>query len=157
VERPYVCDVGEPKPLSLESFEQIFQVDGAVRATVARIGMPNYAELQKIDAPDPWVTYELRTYYLDYNKMIVFGRAMILGNPQISLLRHEGPIPADKLALLTVGPVTAQGSAADAARRAEDAANRAEHDANRAESYAASSEGAADGLDESFRHSLVKQ
>jgi hypothetical protein len=156
-ERPYICDVGDPKPLSLQSFRQIFEVDSAVRATVARIGMPNYAEIQKIDVNDPWVSYELRTYYVDYNKMMVFGRAMILGNPQVSLLRHEGPIPPDKLAMLTVGTVTAHGSAADAARRAEDAAALAENEAVRAEGYADSSEAAADGLDDSFRRSLVKQ
>jgi hypothetical protein len=155
-ERPYVCDVGDPKPLSLESFNQIFQVDGAVRAAVARIGMPNYAEIQKVDVNDPWVNYELRTYYVEYNKMMVFSRAFILGNPNVSLLRHEGTIPADKLAMLTVGTVTTNGSASDAARRAEDAAALAESEAERAEGYAANSESAADGLDRSFRASLVK-
>jgi len=100
VERPYVCDVGEPKALSRESFSQILEVDAGVRAMVARIGMPSYAELQEVDVDEPWMSYELRVYYLAYGKMMVFGRAMILGNPQISLLRHEGSIPAAKRARL---------------------------------------------------------
>jgi hypothetical protein len=155
VERPYVCDVGEARPLSLQSFQQIFEVDNAVRATVARIGMPNYAELQKVDASDPWVTWEIRTYYLDYNRMFVFGRAMILGSPQVSLLRHEGPIPPDKLAMLTTRTIAV--NAAAAADRAEVAAARAEEEAERAERYADGSEAAADGMDRSFRRALVKQ
>lgn len=156
-ERPYVCDVGEAKPLSLESFNQIFQTDGSVRATVARIGMPDYAEIQKVRVEDPWVNYEIRTYYLDYNRMLVFGRAMILGNPQVALLRHEGPIPADKFAMLTTRVVAVGSNAADAARRAEEAADLAENEAARAEGYADSSESAADSLDRSFRQKLVKQ
>jgi hypothetical protein len=156
-ERPYICDVGEAKPLSLESFNQIFQIDGAVRSTVARIGMPDYAEIQKVRVEDPWVNYEVRTYYLDYNRMLVFGRAMILGNPQVSLLRHEGPIPADKLAMLTTRVVAVGANADDAARRAEEAANLAESEADRAERSADSSESVADSLDRSFREKLVKQ
>lgn len=156
-ERPYVCDVGEAKPLSLQSFQQIFQVDTAVRSTVARIGMPDYAELQKVDVEDPWVSWELRTYYKDFNRMLVFGRAMILGNPQVSLLRHEGPIPPEKMAMLTARPIPVGISAEDAARRAEEAADLAESEANRAERFAAGSEAAAAGMDQSFRRSLVKQ
>jgi hypothetical protein len=156
-ERPYVCDVGEPRPLSLQSFNQIFQIDNAVRATVARIGMPDYAEIQKVGVEEPWVNYELRTYYKDYNRMLVFGRAMILGNPQVSLLRHEGPIPPDKLAMLTARVVAVSTSASDAARRAEEAAALAEDEAARAERYADSSESAANSLDRSFREKLVKQ
>ena len=156
-ERPYVCDVGEARPLSLQSFDQIFQVDNAVRSTVARIGMPDYAEVQRVRVEDPWVNFELRTYYLDYNRMLVFGRAMILGNPQVSLLRHEGPIPPAKLAMLTERPVPVGTSAADAARRAEEAAALAEDEAARAERYADSSESAANAADRSFLQQLVKQ
>lgn len=156
-ERPYICDVGEPKPLSLQSFQQIFQVDNAVRSTVARIGMPDYAELQRVSVQDPWVSWELRTYYRDYNRMLVFGRAMILGNPQVSLLRHEGPIPPEKLAMLTAPVVPVGISAEDAARRAEEAALLAENEATRAEQSADDSERAASRLDRSFRRSLVKQ
>src|SRR5262245_42459632 len=95
-ERPYIRDVGEPWSLSRESFSQILEVDWGVRAMVARIGTPSYAELQEVDVAEPWMRFELRAYYLEYGKMMVFGRAMILGNPEVSLLRHEGPIPAAK-------------------------------------------------------------
>jgi hypothetical protein len=111
-ERPYVRDVGEAKPLSRERFERIIAADAAVRATVARIGMPSYAELQQIEVDDPWVGYELRVYYLDYGKMLVFGRAMILGDPRISLLRHSGAIPPGKLVTLTARCRAARSSLA---------------------------------------------
>ena len=149
--------MGQAKPLSLQSFQQIFEVDTAVRSTVARIGMPDYAELQRVDVENPWVSWELRTYYKDYNRMLVFGRAMILGNPQVSLLRHEGPIPPEKMAMLTARPIPVGASAADAARRAEEAADLAESEASRAERFAVDSESAAAGMDQSFRRSLVKQ
>ncbi len=155
-DRPYVCDVGEPRPLSRQSFERIFEVDNAVRAAVARIGMPDYAELQKIDVNDPWVGWELRLYYRDYDKMLIFGRAMIIGNPRVSLLRHEGPIPPEKLAFLSRRLPSALERAEEAARRAEEAADRAADVAERAERLADDSERAAAEADRSFRRAILK-
>lgn len=149
-ERPYVCDIGPAEPLSMASFVQLLQDDSALRATVARIGMPDAAELQRVRVNDPWVGYEIRTYYRDYDRMYVFGHAFILGNPQISLLRHEGPIPAAWYA--SRAPIDAEAEA----RRAEDAAARAESIAARAERLADRAEAIADAMAEDFPRQLQK-
>lgn len=149
-ERPYVCDIGPAEPLSMASFVQLLQDDNALRATVARIGMPDAAELQRVRVNEPWVSYEVRTYYRDYDRMYVFGRAFILNNPQITLLRHEGPIPAAWYA--SRAPIDAEAEA----RRAEDAAARAESIADRAERLADRAEAIADAMAEDFPRRLQK-
>ena len=149
-ERPYVCDVGPAEPLSMASFVQMLQDDAALRATVARIGMPDAAELQRVRVNAPWVSYEIRTYYREYDRMFVFGRAFILGNPEVSLLRHEGPIPASWLASRAPVDVDAE------AIRAEEAAARAEVVASRAERLADRAEAIADSLAEDFPRQLQK-
>jgi len=149
-QRPYVCDIGPAEPLSMVSFIQLLQDDGAIRATVARIGMPDAAELQRVLVNDPWVTYEVRTYYRQYDRMFVFGRAFILGNPQVSLLRHEGPIPAAWLA--SRAPIDVEAEAL----RAEEAAARAEAIADRADRLADRAEAIADAMAADFPRQLQK-
>ncbi|MDG2308146.1 MAG: hypothetical protein P8R42_26515 [Candidatus Binatia bacterium] len=149
-ERPYICDVGQPQPLSMTSFVQILQDDAAIRATVARIGMPDAVELQRVLVNDPWLNYEVRTYYRDYDRMYVFARAFVLGNPQVSLLRHEGPIPPHWLA--SHAPIDVDA----AARRAEHAAARAEAVAERAERLADRAESIADAMAADFPRRLQK-
>lgn len=149
-QRPYVCDIGPAEPLSMASFVQLLQDDGALRATVARIGMPDAAELQRVLVNDPWVSYEVRTYYRQYDRMFVFGRAFILGNPQVSLLRHEGPIPATWLA--SRAPIDAEAEA----MRAEEAAARAEAIADRADRLADRAEAIADAMAADFPRQLQK-
>lgn len=149
-ERPYVCDIGPAEPLSMASFVQMLQDDNALRSTVARIGMPDAAELQRVLVNEPWVSYEVRTYYRKYDRMYVFGRAFVLGNPQVSLLRHEGPIPASWLA--SRAPIDADAEA----RRAEDAAARAEAIAERAERLADRAESIADAMAADFPRRLQK-
>ena len=149
-QRPYICDIGQAEPLSMASFVQLVQDDSAIRAMVARIGMPDAAELQRVLVNDPWLSYEIRTYYRDYDRMYVFGRAFILGNPQISLLRHEGPIPASWLA--SRAPIDADAEAL----RAEEAAARAEAVADRAERLADRAEAIADAMAADFPRRLQK-
>ncbi len=149
-ERPYICDVGPAQPLSMTSFVQLLQGDGALRATVARIGMPDAAELQRVLVNDPWLGYEVRTYYRDYDRMYVFARAFVLGNPQVSLLRHEGPIPAQWLE--SRAPIDVDA----VALRAEDAAAKAEAVAQRAERLADRAEAIADAMAEDFPRHLQK-
>lgn len=150
-ERPYVCDIGPAEPLSMASFVQMIQDDSAIRATVARIGMPNAVEVQRVLVNAPWVNYEVRTYYRDYDRMYVFGRAFILGNPEVSLLRHEGPIPPQWLA--SHAPFDYEG----AARRAEEAADRAEATADRADRLADRAEAIADAMAADFPKHIQKQ
>lgn len=149
-ERPYVCDIGPAEPLSMVSFVQVLQDDAAIRALVARIGMPNAVELQRVLVNDPWLSYEIRVYYRGYDRMYVFGRSFILGNPEVSLLRHEGPIPASWLASRAPIDVDAE------ARRAEAAAARAESIADRAERLADRAEAIADAMAADFPRQLQK-
>lgn len=156
-ERPYVCDVGPPKPLSMRSFKEILARDSAVRAVVRRIGMPYAAEMQRVRAESPWYTWELRTYYPSYDRMYAFSRAFILDVPEVSLLRFEGKIPRDRWKSTTAQQVTYAGGDADnAAARAERAADDAERLADEATRYADQAESIADQADQGFKQSLVK-
>lgn len=157
-ERPYVCDVGPPKPLSMRSFKEILAHDSAVRAVVRRIGMPYAAEMQRVRAESPWFSWELRTYYPSYDRMYAFSRAFILNVPEVSLLRFEGKIPRDRWkSVATVQQTTYAGTDADgAAARAERAAEDAERLADQATRYADQAEAIADQADQGFKQSLVK-
>ncbi|HZR84852.1 MAG TPA: hypothetical protein VFD92_27400 [Candidatus Binatia bacterium] len=152
-ERPYVCDVGDPRPISVRSFQHVIAYNDALRAVVRRIGMPDWAEIQKVSTDAPWTNYEVRLYYRDYDKMFAFGRAFILGQPEIALLRYQGPIPPGKFAMLTsVGNGDVWGDAL----RAERAAAEAEARAERAERDAERAEGIANAASRDFKESLVK-
>jgi len=152
-ERPYVCDIGPPQPLSLRSFREILTNDAAVRAVVRRIGMPYAVEMQRVRVEDPWYTWEIRTYYPDYNRMYAFSRAFILGVPEVSLLRYEGPIPLDRR---WPAVVTVAGDADSALARAERAAAEAEALADRADRFADRAEAIANQGASEFKQSLYK-
>jgi hypothetical protein len=152
-ERPYVCDIGAPRPLSYRSFQQVLTQNDAILAQVRRIGMPDWAEIQKVATEAPWTNYEIRLYYRDYDRMYAFGRAFILDRPEIALLRYQGPIPPGKFAAVQVV------SASDAemeALRAERAAADAEARAERAERGAEQVEAIAEAAARDFKRSLYK-
>jgi hypothetical protein len=153
-ERPYVCDVGDPKPVSMRSFREILQNNEAIRSTVERIGMPDWVEIQQVDVDAPWGAWEIRTYFRRYNRVMAFSRAFILEYPEISLLRYQGPIPASKRwpEVHTV----AVSSTDDSLARAERAAAEAEAIADRAEREAARAEAIANTSSEDFKRGLVK-
>lgn len=153
-ERPYVCDIGPPQPLSMRSFNEIVTNDGAVRAVVRRIGMPYAVEMQRVRVEDPWYSWEVRAYYPQYNRMYAFSRAFILGVPEVSMLRYEGPIPADRQWPAVVP--ASMGDAESAAARAERAAAEAEALADRAERLADRAEAIADQGARDFTRSLFK-
>lgn len=137
-ERPYVCDIGSPRILSMNGFEEILEKNAAVRATVRRIGMPDRAEVQRVRVREPWSSWEVRTYYRSIDRMFVYGRAFILGSPQVTILRHESRIPQGLWAAWSGDPATrkAQGAAAEAAAAAEKSAEAAERTADLAEAMA---------------------
>ena len=114
--------------------------------------MPDAVELQRVLVNDPWLGYEFRAYYREYDQMYVFGRAFILGNPEVTLLRHQGPIPESWLARRR--PVQTE---ADAARRADEAADRAEAIADRAERLADRAESIAYAMAADFPRQLRKR
>ena len=106
--------------------------------------------MQQVLVDAPWLGWELRTYYRKYDKMFVYGRAFILGNPEISLLRHQGPIPAEWLERQE------EDSATSAVERAERSAARAEAFADRIEGLAQRAEEASDELAADFPRRLSK-
>lgn len=155
-ERPYVCDVGPPRPVSMRSFKEILANDGAVRALVRRIGMPYAVEMQRVRVEDPWYTWEVRAYYPAYDKMYAFGRAFILNVPEVSLMRYEGRIPKNRWRATVVPAVAVGSDADDAAARAERAADDAERLADQATRFADQAEAVADHAGRDFKQSLVK-
>jgi hypothetical protein len=158
-ERPYVCDVGPPKPLSMRSFKELLATDSALRAVVRRIGMPYAAEMQRVRTESPWYSWEVRTYYPNYDRMCAFARAFILNVPEVSLLRFEGKIPANRWRATAAVQQAAYpgGDAEGAAARAERAAEEAERLADQATRFADQADAIADQADQSFKRSLVKQ
>jgi hypothetical protein len=153
-DRPYICDVGPPKPLSWRSFEEVLAHDDKVRELVRRIGLPDRAELQQIDADWPWLAWEIRTYYERYNRVYAFGRAFVLDRPEISVLRYQGPIPPAVVSVgLKVGPLDRLERAAQAAERAAEAAERA---ADQADRFADRAGATADQMGDEFKSSLRK-
>jgi hypothetical protein len=156
-ERPYVCDVGPPRPMSMQSFREVMTNDGAVRALVRRIGMPYAVEMQRVRVEDPWYTWEVRAYYPNYDRMYAFGRAFILGVPEVSLMRFEGKIPRNRWHTNVVTTTTMVGSDADsAAARAEAAAEQAEMLADHADRLANRADAIADQAGQEFKSSLYK-
>lgn len=149
-ERPHICDIGEPRPLSMRSFNEILRRDEVIRELVRRIGMPDRVELQDVDVWHPWMAWELRTYYRRYNKMFVFAQALLFGEPQITMLRHQGPLPARLIEASLVSPDASLSRADRAAEDAERAADRAERAADRTSAVG-------DKLADSFMHSLRKK
>jgi hypothetical protein len=152
-ERPYVCDIGAPRPLSIRSFNRVLSQNDAILAHVRRIGVPDWAEIQKVATDAPWTNYEIRLYYRDYDRMYAFGRAFILDQPEVALLRHQGPIPPGKFPPVQVVRMT---DAELEAQRAERAAAEAEARAEVAERDAARAEAIANTASREFKESLVK-
>lgn len=151
-ERPYVCDIGPPRVLTLASFEEVLAKNAAIRSTVTRIGMPDRVEVQRVRVREPWSEWETRLYYRALDRLFIFGRAYILGSPQITLLRHESRIPRATWAMWGGGPSTR--SARSAAERAADAAERS---AEAAERTARLAEAMADDAAAEFPKKLMKQ
>lgn len=94
-ERPYVCDVGPPRVMPPRSFWLALEKNEAMRAHVRRMGPPDLVEVQKVYVDAPWTTDEIRLYYHRYDRMFAFSRAYILDVAEATLMRYQGPIPAD--------------------------------------------------------------
>ncbi|MFP6665658.1 MAG: hypothetical protein VCC00_15805 [Deltaproteobacteria bacterium] len=151
-DRPYVCDIGAPRTLSMQGFDNVMEKNDALRATVARIGKPDRAEIQRIRVAAPWSQWELRTYYRSLDRMFVYGRAFVLGSPEITLLRHESRIPGAMWEHWRGNPAIRKAKAA-----AERAAVAAERSAKAAERTARLAEAIADDAAADFPKRLMKQ
>ena len=155
-ERPYVCDVGAPKPISTRTFRDILGKNKAIRDTVARIGFPDYAEMQRVDVESPWASFEIRTYYREYKRMFAYGRAFLLDRPTVALMRYQGPLPKGFFDAAPI-PASALSTPEQDALRAERAAAEAEQDADRADRDADRAEAIASTAALDFREGLIKR
>jgi hypothetical protein len=133
--------------VALPTFDPIFQNDAAVRSVVARLGLPDRAEVVPIAVGSPWVRYELRAYYLQAGHMFVFMRASPRDG-DVSILRYQGPIPPEPLAPASASVATAHDP--------DRAAAEAEARAAEAERAAARAEAIAEEMDRDFKQSLGK-
>lgn len=156
-ERPYVCDVGEARPLSMRSFREVLSTNDAAQAVVQRLGYPDRAELQRVSVGDPWLGWEIRTYYFSLDRMMVFGKAFVLDRPEISKLRYAGRIPPAKWAQLVVRNQPWDQLADAAAVRAEQAAADADRAADRGDLAAGRAEAVGDTMSTEFHRSLIKR
>ena len=72
----------------------------ALAAYVARNGMPDVAETRFLADRPPWDDHEVALYYLDARTEIGFARALILGRPEIQLVRYQRTLSEDEAAAL---------------------------------------------------------
>jgi hypothetical protein len=134
--------------VELPTFDPVFQNDSAVRSAVARIGLPDHAEVVPLAVGTPWEGYELRAYYLQAGQMLVFMRAS-LSDRDVSILRYQGPIPP--------GALAAEPPSAATMLDPDRAAAEAEARAAAAERAAARAEAIAAEMDRDFKRSLTKK
>ncbi len=131
--------IGLGRPLGEQGFERQLRMNPELRSFVELRGYPDWVEQMEVDSTRPLDAYELRLYYLRFDREIAFTRAFILGRPQISLRLFDRPIaPADR------ARIEEAYLAIDPARRAEFAAERAVVAAERADRAADAVERLAD-------------
>lgn len=150
--------VGPGRPLGEHGFERALRGNPELRSCVALRGYPDWVEEVEVDSTLPLDAYELRLYYLRFNREVAFTRAYILGRPQVSLKLFERPISAVDRARIEEAYL-----AKDPARRAELAADRAmaaaehaEHAADAVERMADQAEQFSEQMEHDFHRRLRK-
>lgn len=154
----YATPMGPGQPLGERGFERQLERNPELRSFVALRGYPDWVEEVEVDSTRPLDAYELRLYYLRFDREVAFTRAYILGRPSISLRLFDRPIaPADRArieeAYLAIDPARRSELAAD---RAMAAAQRAERAADAVERLADHAEQFSDRMEREFRRKLRK-
>lgn len=150
--------MGPGRPMGELGFEQQLQQNRELRSFVELRGYPDWVEEVEVDSTRPLDGYELRLYYLRFDREVAFTRAFILGRPQISLRLFDRPMsPADRArieaAYLAVDPAKRSELAAD---RATASAERAERVANTVERLADRAEQFSERMEQAFHRSMRK-
>jgi hypothetical protein len=114
-------------PLGEQRFQQHFRTNPELRLWPLR-GYPDWVEEIEVDSDLPLDAYELRLYYLRFDREVAFTSAYLLGRPHVSLRLFERPIAAADRARIEEAYL-----AADPARRSELADDRAMAAAEQAE------------------------
>jgi hypothetical protein len=139
--------LGPPVALGPGSLEVEMERNPELARLIARRGYPDWAERVEVDSEPPLDPYEIRVFYLRFDREVAFARASILGRPLIGVRKFDRPIaPAmrERIAQYYL--------AADPAARAELAADRADAAAESAERAAARASDAADHVTRVAEH-----
>jgi len=86
--------------LSDEELRSEMSLNRALAAYVNRNGMPDVAETRFLADRPPWDDHEVALYYLDSRTEIRFARALILGRPDIQLVRFQRVLSEDDVEAL---------------------------------------------------------
>jgi hypothetical protein len=121
-EDPYrvgINEVGDPVLLTYEQLTHEMDVNGDLRTWINEYGRPDYAEVQRIEMDEPFFPYEVRLYYLDGNRYVVFGRVHVAPTvTDYGTRKYLGRLDAAQIRrLLTAQPMAApsEGVAYDTA------------------------------------------
>jgi len=150
--------IGPPVALGPGSLEVEMARNPELANLIARRGYPDWVERVDVDSEAPLDPYEIRVFYLRFDREIAFTRATILGEPLIGVRKFDRPIaPAmrERIAqyYLAADPAALAERAADRANAAAESAERA---AARASDAADRLTRIADDMDRKFRERLRK-
>src|SRR6266403_1718248 len=100
--------LGPPVALGPGSLEVEMERNPELASLIARRGYPDWAERVEVDSEPPLDPYEIRVFYLRFDREVAFARASILGRPLIGVRKFDRPIaPAREPATL---PITSRAS-----------------------------------------------
>ncbi len=107
--RPYIVEVGGPRPLSSAGLGREVKLDSDLAEYLDHYGWPDYAELQEIEPNPPWASYEVRIYYLKRNVELAFGRAFIAPSvTNLGVVKYSGlmdQVTRDRVVALATPPM----------------------------------------------------
>lgn len=107
VHRPSLVEVGDPTMVDRSALRKEMERISDLKDHIARHGWPDYAEVQAVEAEDPFGEYEVRIYYIVRQREYDF--AWVDAAPWLKdfgIKRYEGPIPTETLGrLLTAEPL----------------------------------------------------
>src|SRR6266403_5880618 len=127
--------LGPPVALGPGSLEVEMERNPELASLIARRGYPDWAERVEVDSEPPLDPYEIRVFYLRFDREVAFARASILGRPLIGVRKFDRPIaPAmrERIAqyYLAADPAARAELAADRANAATESAKRTTEQAN---------------------------
>jgi hypothetical protein len=169
--RPYIVEVGPPRTISRQQLDKEMYLNSDLRSWIRNYGYPDVAEIQAVVPEYGWSDYEIRTYYLDRDQELAFGRIAFMpyqGDPgfldDYGLVKYQGKIqPEGRQRIQSLARIGGCGGDTSldrilaAAERAERASTMAEKESLRAMQSAEKAEAAASRIETRFNQSLHKK
>ena len=81
--------VVESQLLSAEEIRLAAKENREVADFIERNGLPELAETRRLSNRPPWDDHEITLYYLEDRLEISFSRAVVLGEPNLAVMRYE--------------------------------------------------------------------